>query len=52
MIQALVQILPEADFIIALATTGDDLVRPLDRPRAKATLAALGTSSSRWVPQR
>ena len=41
MIRALVQILPEADFIIALATTGDDLVRPLDRPRAKATLAAL-----------
>ena len=40
-IRALVQILPEADFIIALATTGDDLVRPLDRPRAKATLAAL-----------
>jgi predicted nucleotide-binding protein len=38
-IGALVQILPEADFIIALAT-GDDLVRPRDRPRSKATLAA------------
>jgi hypothetical protein len=38
-IGALVQILPEADFIIALAT-GDDVVRPRDRPRAKATLAA------------
>ena len=38
-IGALVQILPEADFIIALATA-DDLVRPRDRPRARATLSA------------
>lgn len=38
-IGALAEILPAADFVIVLAT-GDDLVRPRNRPRSKAVLSA------------